>query len=84
MTEILLSILASNSSLMRSVVGSVFSVISPQMNEAAMLSLLNVVRKKSQGDDDEEDEDDEDVSGDEEHEDEEEADNDGSDKEDPS
>merc|ERR1712223_1261856 len=55
-TEILLSILASNSSLMRSVVGSVFSVISPQMNEAAMLSLLNVVRKKSQGDDDEEDE----------------------------
>ena len=83
-TEILLSILASNSSLMRSVVGSVFSVISPQMNEAAMLSLLNVVRKKSQGDDDEEDEDDEDVSGDEEDEDEEEADNDGSDKEDPS
>merc|ERR550534_2449637 len=68
-TEILLSILASNSSLMRSVVGSVFSVISPQMNEAAILSLLNVVRKKSQGDDDEEDEDDEDVSGDEEDED---------------
>ena len=49
-----------------------------------MLSLLNVVRKKSQGDDDEEDEDDEDMSGDEEDEDEEEADNDGSDKEDPS
>merc|ERR1719458_1513047 len=54
-TEILLSILASNNRLLRGVVGSVFSVICPQMNEAAMLSLLNVIRKKSQADADEDD-----------------------------
>merc|ERR1719458_2291792 len=57
-TEILLSILASNNRLLRGVVGSVFSVICPQMNEAAMLSLLNVIRKKSQADADDDDEDD--------------------------
>merc|ERR1719239_231928 len=87
-TEILLSILASNNRLLRGVVGSVFSVICPQMNEAAMLSLLNVIRKKSQADadDDEEDdeEDDEDGSGDEEDDGEADKENEGSDVEDSS
>ena len=54
----MLSILASNNRLLRGVVGSVFSVICPQMNEAAMLSLLNVIKKKSQSDADEDEEDD--------------------------
>merc|ERR1719430_2630609 len=83
-TEILLSILASNNRLLRGVVGSVFSVICPQMNEAAMLSLLNVIRKKSQADadeDEEEEEDDEDGSEDEEEENETDKENGGSDVE---
>ena len=85
-TEILLSILASNNRLLRGVVGSVFSVICPQMNEAAMLSLLNVIRKKSQADadEDEEDEEDEDESEDEEDENEADEENGGSEAEDSS
>merc|ERR1712130_724389 len=84
-TEILLSILASNNRLLRGVVGSVFSVICPQMNEAAMLSLLNVIRKKSQADEDEEDDDDEeDGSEDDEDDDQGEEDNEGSEAEDSS
>merc|ERR1719239_757040 len=59
-TEILLSILASNNRLLRGVVGSVFSVICPPMNEAAMLSLLNVIKKKSQSDADDSSSDDDD------------------------
>merc|ERR1719239_642591 len=84
-TEILLSILASNNRLLRGVVGSVFSVICPQMNEAAMLSLLNVIKKKSQSDADEDEEDDEedDEDGSEDEEDDGEADkeNEGSEAE---
>merc|ERR1719458_819847 len=83
-TEILLSILASNNRLLRGVVGSVFSVICPQMNEAAMLSLLNVIRKKSQADADEDEEDDEDESEDEEDENEADEENGGSEAEDSS
>merc|ERR1719458_1924603 len=86
-TEILLSILASNNRLLRGVVGSVFSVICPQMNEAAMLSLLNVIRKKSQADadeDEEEEEDDEDGSEDEEDDNEADEENGGSEAEDSS
>merc|ERR1719458_521191 len=79
-TEILLSILASNNRLLRGVVGSVFSVICPQMNEAAMLSLLNVIRKKSQADADE----DEDGSEDEEDDNEADEENGGSEAEDSS
>merc|ERR1711936_943941 len=86
-TEILLSILASNNRLLRGVVGSVFSVICPQMNQAAMLSLLNVIKKKSQADADEDEEDgeegDEDGSEDEDGDGESEE-NDGSEAEDSS
>ena len=86
-TEILLSILASNNRLLRGVVGSVFSVICPQMNQAAMLSLLNVIKKKSQADADEDEEDDE--EGDEDGSEDEDGDgegeeNDGSEAEDSS
>ena len=83
----MLSILASNNRLLRGVVGSVFSVICPQMNEAAMLSLLNVIRKKSQADadeDEEDEEDDEDGSEDEEDDNEADEENGGSEAEDSS
>ena len=81
----MLSILASNNRLLRGVVGSVFSVICPQMNEAAMLSLLNAIKKKSQADEDEEDDDDEeDGSEDDEGDDQGEDDNEGSEAEDSS
>ena len=59
-TEILLSILASNNRLLRGVTGSVFAVICPQLTQPALLSLLTVIKKKSQSDEDEDEEDDED------------------------
>merc|ERR1719454_1578960 len=46
-TEILLSILASNNRLLRGVVGSVFAVICPQLTQPALLSLLTAIKKKS-------------------------------------
>jgi len=66
-TEILISLLAQNNHLLRTVVGSVFSVLSKDITQAAMGSLLEVIMKK----DDNEKEEDEEGEGEEEEEEEE-------------
>ena len=65
-TEILISLLAQNNHLLRTVVGSVFSVLAKDITQPAMASLLEVIRKK---DDDEKEDEEEDEEGEEEDED---------------
>ena len=65
-TEVLISLLAQNNHLLRSVVASVFSVLGRELTGPAMASVLKVVQKKDEGDGPDEEEDDEEDEEDEE------------------
>ena len=56
-TEILISLLAQNNHLLRTTVGSVFSVLARDLTETAMGSLLEVISKKDDEKDQDEEED---------------------------
>lgn len=68
-TEVLISLLAQNNHLLRSVVASVFSVLGRELTGPAMASVLKVVQKKDEGDglDEEDDADEEEEDIDEEN-----------------
>ena len=66
-TEVLISLLAQNNHLLRSVVGSVFSVLGRDLTGPAMASVLKVIQKKDEGDGPEEDDDEDEEEIDEEN-----------------
>jgi len=68
--EILLSLMAQNKHLLRKVVNCIFKVISEQMTEPALLSILDVLSSgdENKGDDDSDDDDDDDENEDDEDE----------------